>query len=387
MSDTGTQQQQQQQQEQQQESSDPALHLYTYNENELNALCASKPWMSSSTASTNTTSAKHFCKVSVSPSALFKILSHCQSGVDKGRNSETKSGNPIEVMGLLLGRPDVTVSGRLVVTDAFPLPIEGFETRVVADDDHVHNHMIELSTSLEHTRKEKVMGWYHSHPFDVGAQSHCFLSSTDISTQLLWQRSEDPQGNPFVAIVVDPLRSIHKGRPELKAFRCYPPEYASPVANECPDGSIVADEQSRIAIWGAAWNRYYELEVEYFMSQSAKKVMSTLTQSFLWMRNLGHTPSLEKERQAEFPVKICNCAEKLRKLKLEISNSQNTNTSGGSSSVREAQQSSSSQSTSTRPESLKEDGLFCQVCHNVEELATEKLHGDISQAIKSRLFC
>ena len=299
---------------------DPALHLYSYKDEDLTALCSSKPWMSN---------AKHFQDVSVAPSALFKILSHCQSGVDKGRRS-SKSGNPIEVMGLLLGRPATARAGRLVVTDAFPLPIEGFETRVVADDDNVHNHMIQLSTSLEYTRKEKVMGWYHSHPFDLGARSHCFLSSTDISTQLLWQRSEDPQGNPFVAIVVDPLRTIYKGRPEIKAFRVYPPEYASPVTNECPDGSIVADEQERIAMWGAAWNRYYELNVEYFMSQSAKKVMSTLTQSFLWIRTLGHTSMLETERQTEFPIAVCNCADRLKKLKISLGNGNNSGSSSSS---------------------------------------------------------
>lgn len=49
------------------------------------------------------------------------------------------------------------------------------------------------------------MGWYHSHPFDVEVHSHCFLSSTDISTQLSWQRAEDPHGNPWLAIVVRAL--------------------------------------------------------------------------------------------------------------------------------------------------------------------------------------
>ena len=68
------------------------------------------------------------------------------------------------------------------------------------------------------------MGWYHSHPFDVEVNSHCFLSSTDVATQLHWQRAEDRNGNPWLAIVVDPLRSLAKGRPELMAFRVYPPE-------------------------------------------------------------------------------------------------------------------------------------------------------------------
>ena len=100
---------------------------------------------------------------------------------------------------------------------------------------------------------------YHSHPFDLGDHSHCFLSQTDLSTQLQWQRAEDPHGNPFVAIVLDPLRSIHRSAPELKAFRAYPPEYNSPTPNECPDGSVEASEQTRLEHWGSCWNRYYEL--------------------------------------------------------------------------------------------------------------------------------
>jgi COP9 signalosome complex subunit 5 len=102
---------------------------------------------------------------------------------------------------------------------------------------------------------------YHSHPFDLADHGHCFLSQTDLSTELQWQRAEDPHGNPFVAIVVDPLRSFHLQKPEIKAFRAYPPEYNSPVHNECPDGSIQPIEQFRLEQWGSCWNRYYELEV------------------------------------------------------------------------------------------------------------------------------
>jgi hypothetical protein len=95
--------------------------------------------------------------------------------------------------------------------------------------------------------------------FEVGPNSHCFLSQTDLSTQLQWQRAEDPHGNPFVAIVLDPQRSTHLGTPQLKAFRAYPPEYNSPINNECPDGSISTNEQGRLELWGSCWNRYYEL--------------------------------------------------------------------------------------------------------------------------------
>lgn len=194
-------------------------------------------------------------------------------------------------MGLLMGRPDTQTPNSLVITDAFPLPIEGFETRVIADDENVVNHMISLGESLEATRKEKFMGWYHSHPFDLSEHSHCFLSQTDLTTQLQWQRAEDPHGNPFVALVVDPLRSMHVEYPEIKAFRAYPPEYNSPVANECPNGSIETSDQLRLEKWGSCWNRYYELKVEYYMSSVSRKVIvDGLTQDSLWMRSLVRAP-------------------------------------------------------------------------------------------------
>lgn len=220
---------------------------YYFDPDKLQHLKTESPWMKD---------AKYFSSIAISPTAVMKIMKHCQSGVTKGIN---KGGNPIEVMGMLLGRPDTMTPHTLVVTDAFPLPIEGFETRVIADDENVINHMISLGESLEITRKERFMGWYHSHPFDLGTHSHCFLSQTDLSTQLQWQRAEDPHGNPFVAIVVDPIRSYHYSIPELKAFRAYPPEYNSPMENECPDGTIETTDQQRLELWGSCWNRYYEL--------------------------------------------------------------------------------------------------------------------------------
>jgi len=41
--------------------------------------------------------------------------------------------------------------------------------------------------------------------------------------------------------------------------------------------------------------RYYQLEIEYYMSTLASNVMNLLTENFLWMRTFGATPSLEIE--------------------------------------------------------------------------------------------
>jgi COP9 signalosome complex subunit 5 len=281
-------------------------------------------------------------------------MMHCQSGVNKGIQ---KGGNPIEVMGMLLGRPDPDTPKTLVVTDAFPLPIEGFETRVVADDANVVNHMIALGECLEQTRHEKFMGWYHSHPFDLGPNSHCFLSQTDLSTQLQWQRAEDPHGNPFVALVVDPLRSIHRGMPEIKAFRAYPPEYNSSTPNECPDGSIILEEQTRLELWGSCWNRYYSMEVEYFMSSHARKVLEQLTQDYLWMRTMS--------RQDEAP----NIAEQLGNAAAPLANKKAT--------------ASASFSTKTG-ESTTQD--VTQAVDRVVDLACQQLYTTTLTNVKKQVF-
>jgi COP9 signalosome complex subunit 5 len=108
-------------------------------------------------------------------------------------------------MGLLLGRPDDEDLNCMIITgesslisivtisppnlpicsiDAQALPIEGFETRVIADDQDVINYMISLGENNELSTKETFCGWYHTHPFDLDEHSHCYLSATDVSTQL-----------------------------------------------------------------------------------------------------------------------------------------------------------------------------------------------------------
>ena len=56
----------------------------------------------------------------------------------------------------MIGKAD---GDAIVVLDANPLPVEGSETRVVADDAQVY--MLELMESMELRRKEGFIGWYH----------------------------------------------------------------------------------------------------------------------------------------------------------------------------------------------------------------------------------
>jgi len=118
------------------------------------------------------------------------------------------------------------------------------------------------------------------------ANSIIFIVSAEfITTQLHWQRSEDPHGNPWLAIVIDPLYSLSTGKPQMQAFRVYPPDY-SPPANETPDGRIVRNDTQRVAQWGVCWNRYYVLQVEFYMSRLAQDMLSRLKNRFLWAQAL-----------------------------------------------------------------------------------------------------
>lgn len=249
--------------------------LYSVDEDKLAVIRHQKEWMSDP---------KYFKKVKISPSAAIKMMMHSQQGVNKGINL---GGNPIEVMGLLLGRPDTEDTSSLVITDAQALPIEGFETKVVADDENVINYMIELGDTFELSRKERFCGWYHTHPFDLGQNGHCFLSNTDVTTQLQWQRSEDVHGNPWLAIVIDPIYSVEKNRPEMMAFRVYPPEYST-GSSETPDGNVLLDDKRKLELWGSCWNRYYKLDIEYFMSELSQKTLNIVRNKFLW-----HVPLME----------------------------------------------------------------------------------------------
>ena len=58
-----------------------------------------------------------------------------------------------------------------------------------------------------------MVGWYHSHP-GYG----CWLSGIDVGTQATQQQYQEP----FLAIVIDPHRTIAAGKVEIGAFRTYP---------------------------------------------------------------------------------------------------------------------------------------------------------------------
>ena len=93
--------------------------LYGFEQQALEKALYQKLWMKDP---------KYFKRVKIAPSATIKMMAHAQSGVDKG---VSRGGNPIEVMGLLVGRMDVEDPQCFVVTDACPVPAEGTHCKSV----------------------------------------------------------------------------------------------------------------------------------------------------------------------------------------------------------------------------------------------------------------
>jgi COP9 signalosome complex subunit 5 len=97
--------------------------------------------------------------------------------------------------------------------DTFGLPVQGTETRVNAGAEANEWMCSHIDACEKVDRPENICGWYHSHP-GYG----CWLSGIDVGTQSLYQQVQEP----WLAIVVDPKRTMSAGKVDLSCFRVYP---------------------------------------------------------------------------------------------------------------------------------------------------------------------
>jgi COP9 signalosome complex subunit 5 len=227
--------------------------LYSYDPKEQKAIDDAKPWKKDP---------HHFKHVRISAVALLKMVMHA------------RSGGSFEVMGLMQGKVSADT---FIVTDAFRLPVEGTETRVNAQDE-ANEYMVEyLSKSRESGKVENAVGWYHSHP-GYG----CWLSGIDVSTQNTQQTYSDP----FLAVVIDPDRTISAGKVEIGAFRTYPEDY-KPAAR-AGDGYQTIP-LAKVEDFGAHANRYYSLDITHFKSSLDSHLLELLWNKY-WVSTLSSNP-------------------------------------------------------------------------------------------------
>lgn len=231
--------------------------MYTYSSEEQKEINNAHPWR---------TDPHHFKHVRISAIALTKMVMHA------------RSGGSIEIMGLMIG---YMKHETFIVTDAIRLPVEGTETRVNAQDE-ANEYMVKyLERSRQAGQMENAVGWYHSHP-GYG----CWLSGIDVATQHNLQTFQDP----FLAVVIDPDRTISAGKVEIGAFRTYPEGYKPPKADNAGGGEgMAAVPLAKEADFGAHANRYYSLEVSHFKSSLDSTLLEALWNKY-WVQTLSASP-------------------------------------------------------------------------------------------------
>jgi COP9 signalosome complex subunit 5 len=229
--------------------------LYRYSADSQKEVVAKKPWVKDP---------NYFQTVRISSVALVKMVTHA------------RSGGSLEVMGLMQGYVD---GSALVVTDAFRLPVEGTETRVNAQDE-ANEYMVEyLQLCREQGRLENAVGWYHSHP-GYG----CWLSGIDVNTQALQQQFSDP----FVAVVIDPDRTISASKVDIGAFRTYPENYKHQDGNGTDADGYQMVPFNKVDDFGAHASRYYSLDVEHFKSTLDARLLQLLWNKY-WVQTLSQS--------------------------------------------------------------------------------------------------
>jgi COP9 signalosome complex subunit 5 len=304
--------------------------LYRSDPEKEKALRASKPWKKD---------VNYFKSCRISTIALLKMVTHA------------RSGGEIEVMGMLQGK---VMENTLVIMDCYALPVEGTETRVNAMNE-ANEYMVQYSLmSNEIGRVENIIGWYHSHP-GYG----CWLSGIDCTTQSLNQQYQDP----YLAVVVDPVRTMAAGKVEIGAFRTYPKDHR-PANDQQSQYQPIPLE--KIEDFGVHAKEYYSLETTFFKSAMDTHLLSLLWKKY-WINTLSSSPLLANRTYTLGAVK--DITQKVESAENQLTHSQRMSL-GFFSGDKEGQQ-------ETKLSKLNKDS---------SKTAVEALQNLMSEVIKDSLF-
>ncbi|KAK9471979.1 JAB1/Mov34/MPN/PAD-1 ubiquitin protease-domain-containing protein [Dipodascopsis tothii] len=307
--------------------------IYDFDEAAQKALLAQRPW---------TEDVNYFKRARISVIALLKMVMH------------TRSGGALEVMGMMTGK---IMGDAIVVMDAYPLPVEGTETRVNPQSEAYEFMVQYLSTLNSVGRRENIVGWYHSHP-GYG----CWLSGIDVGTQSQNQKFQDP----FLAVVIDPNRTISSGKVELGAFRTYPDNYKPPPDADAEYQTIPL---TKIEDFGAHANQYYSLEVSYFKSSLDTRILELLWNKY-WVSTLSQSPLLTNRAYAT--QQMLDLSRKISRTEAAAGAGIATLSLGG-------------RAHPARRDESKETELD-KIVRDSTKIASEELHGLLSEAVKNRIF-
>lgn len=108
------------------------------------------------------------------------------------------------------------------------------------------------------------------------------MSGIDVSTQMLNQQFQEP----WLAVVIDPLRTAAAGKVEIGAFRTYPEGYKPPEAAASEYQTIPL---AKIEDFGVHAGQYYPLEVSCFKSGLDAHMLELLWNKY-WVNTLSSNP-------------------------------------------------------------------------------------------------
>jgi COP9 signalosome complex subunit 5 len=274
--------------------------------------------------------------VRISAVALLKMVMHA------------RSGGSMEVMGLMQGK---IAHETFVVLDAFPLPVEGTETRVNAHE-QAYEYMAQyIDIGRTGNRSENVVGWYHSHP-GYG----CWLSGIDVNTEMNQQQFMDP----FLAVVVDPDRTISAGKVDIGAFRTYPEGYKPP--NHDDDDDYQTIPLAKIEDFGAHSSRYYSLEVSHFKSSLDTALLDLLWNKY-WVATLSQSPLLNNREYSS--KQMLDLAQKISKSDAVKARPMPAGKGGGRKAA---------------------EGALQKIVKESNKITSEEITGFLSNVVKERVF-
>ena len=313
---------------------------------EYNALRDAHPWRSNP---------NYFTHVRVSALALLKMTIHARSG-----------GN-IEIMGLMTGYASGT---SIIITDAFRLPVEGTETRVNAQAE-ADEYMVTFGELSRNGggQQDNPIGWYHSHP-GYG----CWLSGIDVATQMQQQLLDDT----FVAVVIDPDRTVSAGKVEIGAFRTYRDDQR-PTNKQFTDDNdeFQAIPTSKIEDFGAHANAYYSLEVTHFKSTLDTHLLNLLWNKY-WTTTLSQSPLYTNsdyinKQISDHASKTKFATDKLKRNGPSMSSSRTTKELVGSSNTE-------------KNFKIQKDGEMEKLVRAGNRISGEEVAGLLAEEVKKKLF-
>ena len=142
-----------------------------------------------------------------------------------------------------------------------------------------NEYMVEVVEMAKHIgRQENLVGWYHSHP-GYG----CWMSGIDCSTQMLNQQYQEP----WLAVIIDPVRTCSAGKVDIGAFRTYPEGYKPPSTGSGSEYQTIP--LNKIEDFGVHAEQYYTLDCSFFKSSTDAALLDHMWNKY-WVHTLSASP-------------------------------------------------------------------------------------------------